>query len=144
MPNPVGRPTKYKPEYCDAIIKHFTVTPLIEFPEGQKTIVMPNKLPTFSDFCWEIGISEDTMLNWTKEHDEFLGAYNRAKDLQKQFLLTVGLSGKSPPAFAIFTAKNITDMKDQSAIDLTTGGEKLTGFKYVKPDDLSKNISKEG
>ena len=48
-----------------------------------------------------------------KDFDEFRKAYMTCKQLQKDFLIHVGLSGASPSAFAIFTAKNVTDMRDK-------------------------------
>lgn len=121
--NKEGRPTKYKPKYCQAIIKFFTVEPYddIELPHyDEKGKIkwkdykrMPNRLPFFADFAASIGVTDATVVNWTKSNPEFLSAYMRAKELQKQHLITCGLEGLYPPKFAVFTACNITDMSDE-------------------------------
>lgn len=44
--------------------------------------------------------------------EEFSKAYKEAKEIQKEFLIQNGLVGASPSAAYIFTAKNVTDMRD--------------------------------
>lgn len=111
---PAGRPTKYKPEYCQQIVEWFEVK------------VKENELPFLSKWArQEARVCEDTAIEWTKQHEDFSEAYKKAKDIQKEFLITGGLTGKFNPTFAIFTAKNITDMRDMTNIDHTTKGEKL-------------------
>ncbi len=121
----MGRPTKYKPEHCAAIVAFFSVEPY----EEQKTIYgikrSSNKLPTFAAFARSIGVNEDTVVQWSKKHEEFTAAYNAAKGLQKDFLIQNGLAGLYPPAFAIFTAKNITDMTDRTETDITSKGQQI-------------------
>lgn len=94
-----GRPTKYKPEYCQQIIDFFSDN--------------NNKLPFFSAFARTIGIPEETVIDWQDQDEDFRRAYKICKDIQKEKLIEGGLSGKYNPTFAIFTAKNLTDMKDQ-------------------------------
>lgn len=48
-----------------------------------------------------------------KDLQEFCHAFKVCKALQKDFLIHVGLSGASPSAAFIFTAKNVTDMRDK-------------------------------
>lgn len=121
-----GRPTKYKSEYCKAIIEFFSIEPTKEidvvttFKNGttrETTEERPNHIPFFADFAAKIGVTDATVVNWTKKHEEFLSAYMRAKALQKQHLITCGLLGLYNPKFAIFTAINITDMRDKQIIE---------------------------
>jgi|GEM_PF-1439647 len=122
-----GRPTKYRPEYCEAIIAFFSKDPttLKEVSHITKTgitkhmVEVPEKLPLLSAFARSIGVDENTLLNWTKEHEEFLGAYTRAKALQKEFLIHNGLAGLYDTKFAMFVAVNCTDMRDK--VDHTIG-----------------------
>lgn len=129
-----GRPTKYKPEYCEAIVAFFDVKPYRNrrIPhyeksgkvdeKGNRVVVwydrerIANDVPWFGDFCASIGAHIDTVLEWSKQHAEFSGAYARAKDLQKRFLVINGLAGIIDSNFAKFTAVNITDMRDKSEI----------------------------
>lgn len=121
-----GRPSKYKPEYCQQIIKFFSIKPYkdVEIPhydkKGEGIVVwtdfkrVPNDIPFFQDFAWKIGVDDETLANWCKKYPEFLGAYTRCKHLQKRFLIINGTQGLYPPKSYTFTAINITDMKDKS------------------------------
>jgi hypothetical protein len=130
-----GRPTKYDPKYCKDIIEFFDKNPLTGFVENDKQRMRPTRLPTFAMFAMKLGVEHQTLLNWCDDNPAFLEAYNAAKELQKQFLMDLGLSGETPPASFIFVAKNITDMKDEKGIDLTSKGEQIQGFNYIKPSE---------
>ena len=121
--HPGGRPTKYKASYCQAIVEYFE-------REAEKV-----RVPFLSAWARNVaGVCEDTAIEWTKKHEEFSEAYKKAKDIQKEVLILGGLTGRFNPTFAIFTAKNLTDMRDKHEIDHTSGGERIEGFNYVKPD----------
>lgn len=61
-----GRPSKYKPEYCDALIKHMGGGLSFE---------------TFAALC---DVCRDTLYDWTAAHKEFLDA-KRKGEMQSQF-----------------------------------------------------------
>jgi hypothetical protein len=65
--NPVGRPTMYRPEYCQMLIDHMK--------NGQ----------SFETFGAKIGASWRTCYLWADTHEEFL----QAKEIGKTFLLDV-------------------------------------------------------
>jgi len=120
-----GRPSKYVPALCKSLVDYFSNSPytikdmVIEKSDGikiGKTVFEPGDLPLFSGWCAEVGIDDDTMLNWAKSIPEFFGAYKKAKQLQQRFLVTNGLHGLYNPAFAIFTAKNILGWRDQNML----------------------------
>ena len=119
--NDGGRPTDYKEEYCDAIIEYFSIEPQreIEIPHykgGEVTWVdkkfVANPLPKFHEFAKSIGVTHQTLHNWKDEHKEFFEAYKECKELQKWFLIENGLNANYNASAYIFTAKNITDMRD--------------------------------
>lgn len=116
-----GQPTAYRPEYCQQMIDFFSR----EFTREEKEIltfkdgttketykIVPNELPQFGKFALSIGVDQDTIVNWSKKHEEFFGAYQKCKQLQKEFIINNGILGLYSAPFAIFTAKNITDMRD--------------------------------
>lgn len=107
--NKGGRPSKYKEEYCEKIIEYFSGDPIEKIDGGLKA----NPLPFLSNFARSIGVCHDTIIEWGKQHPKFSEAYAHAKELQKQHLIQCGLLGLYNPRFAIFTAKNITSMRDQ-------------------------------
>lgn len=105
-----GRPTKYKAKYCEGIVKCFNILPTKK-DEGKR---VANDLKFLSQYAREIGVCHDTLLEWCKKHPEFSLAYKKAKDLQREHLITCGLLGFYNPAAFIFTAKNIAGMKDKT------------------------------
>lgn len=146
--HPGGRPTRYKKEYCDALIKYFNREPYFETPvittykDGstkEEVKLIPADLPTLAGFAVSIGVHRETLNNWANEkkknkygeetnellHPEFFDAFKRAKDYQENILVINGIQGNYNPAFAIFTAKNIIGWRDRSETDVTSGGEKL-------------------
>ena len=139
-----GRPTKYKPEYCQQIIEYFSVDATREIEtaytnrkgeEWSKTELAANMLMFLSNFASKIGVCRDTLVEWCKVHPEFSAAYMRAKEMQKQHLIECGLLGLFNSKFAIFTAKNITTMRDKQEYEhgVTDGLA-----------DLMKSISGQG
>lgn len=138
-----GQPTKYKPEYCDMMTEFFSGEKykrvLIEDEEREtktgktrktKYKYMANDLPFLEAFARKIGVSYVTLYNWAHEkvdksnpesdykNPEFFEAYKEAKQLQKEFLIVNGLNGLYMPSSYIFTAKNITDMKDEQGLKI--------------------------
>ena len=125
---PVGSPPSYKPTYCEEIIEFFAVartervvksvtTGKNEYEKTEYETIA-NEIPFFSAFARKIGVTTTTLTtNWTRRYPEFLAAYNTAKELQKEFLIQNGLGGFYPPASYIFTAKNITDMRDEQILN---------------------------
>ena len=128
----VGRTTKYNASMCVNIIDYFTVDysqeeELIEETIGidenkfgkkkrqQKKITRKktaSQLPTFGGWCSSIGIVRQTMFNWMERHPEFLEAYTLCKQIQEDMLIQNALLGKYQAGFALFLAKNITNMRD--------------------------------
>jgi hypothetical protein len=60
VPAKVGRPTDYKPEYCDMLIEHMS------------------KGFSYESFAGLIGTCKQTIYTWEKANPEFLDAKNRA------------------------------------------------------------------
>ena len=139
-----GRPSKFDPKYCEEIIAFFSGPRNKQIVKSEKITRKANgteevykeyaliaeDLPTLDKFARSIKVDHDTILNWAKKENKtkypgFIGAYNRTKELQKEFLADNALKGLHPPATFIFIAKNITDWKDKT--DITTDGEKISG-----------------
>lgn len=118
----MGRPSTYKPIYCDQIIKYFSPPYYLEkdmtITKSDGTTIDKTELeplpPRFlTDFATSIGLPLpsclDTLKNWSKKNPEFLGALKIVKTLQVQMIRTNASMGLYPPAFSIFTLKNIED-----------------------------------
>ena len=121
---PRGRPSSYRPEFAQALIEYFSRPAWDVQDEEGRTV--EGYFPTFAGFCWEMGFSQATMLNWVKAQDldgspmypEFLEAYKAAKARQEQ-LFTVGyMRGKYyNPAVGALIAKNLMDWRDRQEIE---------------------------
>lgn len=125
-----GCPTKYNPKYCQEIIAYFNKASyepiLIKDDEGNETVALnkqgkpilkPCALPTKEGFAFSIGVHCETLTNWAKKNTDFFESFKMAENLQKNILIQNGLIGNYEKTFAIFVAKNVTDMKDQQIIE---------------------------
>ena len=108
----MGRPEKYKPEYCDDIINFFSVEPT-KIIDGK---VVPNRLPTMGLYAMSIGVCYDSLREWCQRHPEFKVAHDKALALQESLLISNGLVGNYNPAVAIFCLKNIHNWSDKQHI----------------------------
>lgn len=151
-----GRPTKYKPSFCEKLIKFFDSDPYEEreIPhyaksgkkdkEGEPIVVwvdykrMPNNLPTLRDFAKLIKVGTSSVYRWLDEKDgafqiKFQDAFILAQELRKWFLIQNGLQGLYNPLFAKFTAINVTDMKDKQETEVSgTVKHEIVNFSNVK------------
>lgn len=130
----MGRPSKYKPEYCEQLEKFFDIDPYREvidvytYKDGttKETVkLLPNDMPFIRDFAKQIGVNVDTLYEWAKQHAEFSEALKAVKQLQEKILVINGLNGCYNSTFAIFTAKNVIGWRDQTHVDHTTKGKEL-------------------
>ena len=101
MVGKVGHPTDYKEKYCEELIQYFS----------DETEVFQ----TIEEFASKIRVSDDTIVNWTRAHPEFLAAYNYAKQKQKTKLIKNGLIETYNSNFAKFVGVNL-GMKDKIEI----------------------------
>lgn len=144
-----GRPTKYRPEYCDLIIKFFKdAEPWYEYPvtvynkDGsvQKEYMerKPNPPPFLTTFAREVlGVHRDTLYGWKEDHADFSYALKICEGIVEEFLIENGLLGMYAPAFCIFAAQNLIGWRNRKALDVTTNGKPLSSASPTLPD-LSK------
>ena len=72
---PMGRPSKYQPEYCEMLIKHMS--------EGL----------SFESFGGVVNCHDDTLRNWCELFPDFLDARKRGLQANKIFWERVGVDG---------------------------------------------------
>ena len=147
-----GQPTKYKPEYCQALMDFFDQEPWedVKFPiydaEGNKTKDitkrLPRKLPSLVDFAKSINVGISTAYDWVNpDHDsyqkQFSDTYkNSAKRLQKWVLTHGAMTGYYNPGFAKFVAVNISEMRDKTDHNVT--GDLTIGVVKFSKEDCKK------
>jgi hypothetical protein len=126
--HPGGRPTKYKPEYCDEIIAFFSrdvIDERTETMEGKnwsKTVTVKEAVffPSIEGFAASIGVDDDTLVEWGKVHPRFSAALKHAKAIQRSLIYEYGLTGKLDSRLAgLFAQSNMgwfTKAKDEDKL----------------------------
>lgn len=107
-----GRPTKYKPEYCEMLVNHFAKGHFLEA------------------FAYEIDVIPETLLEWRKRIPEFSDAYKRALGAGNKFYTNlllgqaVGKYKGGNAASAIFLTKvGLKWRDDEVEVDEVDGVE---------------------
>jgi len=122
--NPNGRPTLYKPEYCDEIVEFFNAvspTKIVKKQVVQKGQVVeikveePNGPPTLYGFAAKVGVDRDTLNEWANVYPAFSVAKKKAKTIQANFIVQNGMTGFSPQPFSIFMMKCNHDWNENQA-----------------------------
>ncbi len=124
---PGGRPTKFKPAYCGAVIDHMT--------EGA----------SLTSFAASIGVSRATINVWIAEHPEFLEAAHIGKSKcaawweERGRNIANGNGGPGASTLAVFGMKNMgrDDWSDIQQFEHSgPGGSPLNiSVKFVGDDD---------
>jgi hypothetical protein len=129
----MGRPTKYDPKYCEEIIEYFDKKLFKEASFGKNPEL--NDFPTIEYYAAKIrGVTRQTLINWTKEHPDFLEAFNRAKDLQQALLLQGGISRAYDSGFSRFIMNSISDTyKEKTVVDVSDETKGLIKLAYALP-----------
>ena len=145
-------PSKYKKEYCKKLIEFFDIDPYEDKEmkhfgkDGELKWVdykrVANRLPTIRNFAKKIKVDFTTLYDWIKKYEEFSHAFTQAKEIRKWFLIENGLNNCYNPAFAIFVAKNITDMRDKQEVE-HSGEITIPTIKNATNKELAR-IIKEG
>lgn len=116
-----GRPTSYKPEYCEQMEEFFereltTEKEKMIASQGKAvkiTVEKPCLFPTFERFAVDIGVHSDTLQEWRAVHEAFSVSFKKCKDIQKNILMQNAMQGHYDKVFSIFVAKNCCDMNDK-------------------------------
>jgi hypothetical protein len=115
-----GRPTTYKPIYCEKIVDFFS-PPHYKIKTKDGITTMSACDPVFlSDFARSIGVSvvhySQIFAQWANKNPDFNDALKRAKELEVERIRVNAIRGLYNATFSIFTLKNIAGWRDQEAI----------------------------
>ena len=80
--NGIGRPTTYKPEYCDRVYEYLSTT-------GREQ----TELPTIEGFAVYLGAARSSLYKWKEEHEEFSDTLDDILTYQKIQLINDGIYG---------------------------------------------------
>ena len=112
---PGGRPTSYKPEYCQQLIEHMA------------------KGNSFWSFAAEVNVCFDTLSEWTKVHLEFSEAKRLGMAKLLKFDENLGMMGSSGQLKRVSRVERITDeegkTKENTFYEGATFGQSYHIFK---------------
>lgn len=132
---PAGRPTDYRPEYCERIV------------------ALGNEGASVVEMAYECGCTKQTLLNWTEAHPEFLDAFTRAKTASQVWWERKGRVGmeKSSQEFQAsiwsrsMAARFPEDWRETKATELSgPNGSPITVRKADLSDDELAAIASGG
>ena len=127
-----GRPSKYKPEFCEMMIDYFNREDYIvrekqvATASGRKVTmdsVEASDYPSFYGFAAFIRVNIDTLHEWKKVHPDFSDAYAECKAIQARLILTHAMNGNYNASFAKFMLINNFGMKDKIESDINQTSE---------------------
>lgn len=122
-PNLGGRPTKYKPEYCQMLIDHMS--------EGL----------SFESFAAIIDVNRETLYDWSRKIDEFSDAKKRAFDKSQLWWEKIGIEGLwNSKDSSLNTGVYVFNMKNR--FKWTDKVEVSGGDKEANPIMLSYKLGK--
>ncbi len=119
-----GRPTDYRPEYCEKIIEHMR--------DGSSVV----------SFAATIPCSRATINVWASKHPEFMEALNTGKALAAKWWesqamrVAVEGGGTGSAPMIIFALKNMSDWKDKQEVDHTSSDKSMSPS-HIDPSALT-------
>ena len=105
----VGRPSKYDPAYCEALVEHMR--------DGA----------SITSFAASIGVARETITGWMNEHEEFSLAVKQGKAVCSAWWEKVGrknaVEGGGNATLVIFGLKNMAaeDWRDKQELEHSGG-----------------------
>lgn len=121
----VGRPSEYKPEYCQEVIDFMS--------EGY----------SIGAFAGHIGVARQTLYNWMDAHPEFMDAVKVAEGLSQNAwesrLIDFSKTGEGNATALIFGLKNRArhDWRDVTTREVSGVDGGAIEIKTKRPEDLT-------
>lgn len=86
----------------------------------------------FKEFLMKNDLYQDLIDYLCDKYMSFSELIKKAKEIQEYKIVKYGITDRLQPAMTIFTLKNLHNWKDKR--DVTSGGDKITGFKITIED----------
>lgn len=129
----MGRPTKYKPEYCEQIIEHMK--------DGD----------SLTSFAAKIRIPKATVYRWAEQNPEFRDAIHIAQQLSEAWWeknlksITIGGGGNGSASCNQFVMKARFGWKEGSTLEISgpdKGPIEVKNLGNMTDDELRKEMEK--
>lgn len=138
--------SKYRPEFCQKILEYFDqpntkeVKVVIQTRGGGTLTKTENQgVPPrqMSAFARSVGVTgHETLVRWAAKYPEFKRAYKQAKDMIREQILESGTMGHWNAQFTKLYAVNETDMRDKTAVDVTSENRALAPTITITPREI--------
>jgi hypothetical protein len=122
----VGRPTNYGPGMLQKAQQYIQ-----ECKAG-------HTIPFIEELALELDVNDDTIVEWSKEHEEFSATIRKLKTRQKIELMRGGLSKAMQPNMAIFLLKANHGLDEK--VTESPGDQNIT-VRFVEPKTLDQVIA---
>lgn len=127
--HPGGRPTKYEDRFVEEVVKYLKTC-------GREQTKIPKRV----DVALLLDVTEDTLNNWAKVHEEFLNVLIRVDMAQKAQLMDDGMYGGKEinPRIAQFLLTVNHGMVEKTNTDITSQGDKIELPRLYIPEEIKK------
>jgi hypothetical protein len=116
-----GRPTKYSTNIPKQVIDYID------------NCIVNKIFPTIEGLSVELGIGSRTVYDWEQVHEDFSQTLGKLRDVQKQLLITNGLTGGYNTRFSIFLLKAAHGMTEKEPLINAT----QNSFMSIAPEVLA-------
>ncbi len=116
--HPGGRPSEYDEHHLKTARQYILI--------GYSNV--GDVIPTIEGLAEILVKSKQTLLDWGKQHPEFLDALEELKGKQARLLQNYGLMGKFAPVITKLMLSANHGMKEKTEQDITSQGEKIQGI----------------
>ncbi len=128
VPAKMGRPTKYKPEFCEMVIQHM------------------KKGLSFESFAGKIEVSVETIYEWARSNDKFSEAKRLARAQCQLFWEEMGIAGTADSkdfsaSMWIFNTKCRFPKTFRDTVEVVTRDETLKLPETMTEDQLDDRLS---
>ena len=147
-----GRPSSYKPEYCEQIIEYFDQEPHRDVLKKRMTTKDGTEIEEFEmratdprfiiGFSRLVGVTRKTLLKWAEDNKEFKSALEEAKLLQGQHIKINSFQKNFATSFAIFAMKNMFGWRDTQHIEEKIDHTLHAEYKEMSNEQLDKEIAR--
>jgi hypothetical protein len=129
-----GRPTDYRPEYCDEMLEYFSKSLYKKGGYGKQKEL--EDLPTFEWYAAGIrGVARSTLNEWASKYPEFSEAYKKCKEMQQNLLVQGGISRAYDSGFTRFILNSVSDTyKERVTVDVGEEAKGIVRLAYGLPE----------
>ena len=120
-----GRPTDYRPEYCDQMLEFFDS----DYTKKKNGKVEACDFPSIAGFARKLKVNKQTLYNWGDKHPEFLDVLKQCKDIQEDILISNALKGAYSAPFTQFLLKNTHGFRDKVEQETTVKERRIVEVK---------------